>query len=130
MKTTEDNIRELMDSQDNMYNDIVPDGVNKYLYIYGKKYNNIEAPFNNNNLIIEQSINDNFFTVVDNLNNYNSSSIQQISNFETCIDDTKILKDDAEINVTDIQFQTQVYNSSFMTPFYDKREGKMHFLKN
>lgn len=129
MKTTEDNITELMDAQDNMYNDIVPDGVNKYLYIYGKKNNNIEAPFNNNNLIIEQSINDNFFTVVDNLNNYNSSSIQQISNFETCIDDTKILKDDAEINVTDIQFQTQVYNSSFMTPFYDKREGKNAFFK-
>ena len=129
MRTTEENITELMDAQDNMYNDIVPDGVNKYLYIYGKKYSNIESSFNKDNTIIEQNVNADFFTVVDNLNNYNSSAIQQISNFETCIDDSKILKDDAIINVTDIKFQTQTYNSSYMTPFYDKREGKNAFFK-
>ena len=127
--STEDILTDAIDFQKNMENDITPDGINKYIYAYGKADTNTELPFDKTGLIIEQNANDRYDTIVDNLNDYNSSAIKQITNFEICIDDGKKLPDDSTIHATTIKFQTQIYNGEKKTPIYDVRNGKKAVLR-
>ena len=90
---------------------------------------NLPVAFRKQDLILEENVNDNLYTVVDNKDNFTSSAVKQIADFEICIDDHKILPDDVTINCTDIKFQRQVYNNNMMVPFYDKKEGKNAIFK-
>jgi len=127
--TTENMISGLLESK--KVNDVVPKGINKYLHIYGRKNTHLNLPtgFNKEDVIIEREIEDNLLTVVENKDNFSSSAIKQITNFEICIDDGKILKDDVDVRCTNTLFQTQVYNKNMMMPFYEKKEGKNAILK-
>ncbi|MBC8295030.1 MAG: hypothetical protein H8E55_04450, partial [Pelagibacterales bacterium] len=115
----------------NKKNDNIPEGINKYLHIYGRKNTHLHLPveFNKEDLIIEDNIQDNLFTLVENNLNFGSSAIKQITNFEICIDDNQKLPSDAAARCTDVRFQTQVYNKNMMVPFYEKKEGKNAIFK-
>ena len=115
----------------NKKNDNIPEGINKYLHIYGRKNTHLNLPveFNKEDLIIEDNIQDNLFTLVENNLNFGSSAIKQITNFEICIDDNQKLPSDAAARCTDVRFQTQVYNKNMMVPFYEKKEGKNAIFK-
>lgn len=54
LTTAEKDITELLDYQQNMFNDTTPEGQNKYLHVYGKIDNNIKGPFLKDSLIIEK----------------------------------------------------------------------------
>ncbi len=129
--TTENDVGELQEFQNTYMNDVIPDGINKYLHIFGRNNRHLNLPvaFRKQDLILEENVNDNLYTVVDNKDNFTSSAVKQIADFEICIDDHKILPDDVTINCTDIKFQRQVYNNNMMVPFYDKKEGKNAIFK-
>ena len=129
LSSSANDINDMMEQQENMFNDTTPDGINKYLHVYGKSTSNINTPFLKDSLLIEKKVNDDYYTIIDNRNNFNSSAIQQITNHEICLDASKKLSDDASIRVTDIQYQTTMYNKNKMVPFYDKREGKNAIFK-
>ena len=129
LTTAEKDITELLDYQENMFNDTTPEGQNKYLHVYGRVNNNIKQPFLKDNVIIEKNVDDNYFTIIENLNNFNSSAIQQITNHEICLDTNKKLSDDAAIRVTETNYQSAIYNKNKLVPFYDKREGRKAIFK-
>ena len=129
--TTQNDVHELQEFQNTFINDVIPDGINKYLHIYGRNNRHINLPleFKKQDIIIEAPVNDNFYTVVDNKDDFTSSAVKQITNFEICIDDGQSLSNDVSVQCTDIKFQRQVYNGNMMVPFYDKREGKNAIFK-
>ena len=129
--TTDIDVGGLLEFQNTYMNDVIPDGVNKYLHIFGRNNSHLNLPvaFHKQDLILEEIVQDNYYTVVDNKNNFTSSAIKQITNFEICIDDGKTLPPDADIKCTDVKFQRQVYNNNMMVPFFDKKEGKNAIFK-
>jgi hypothetical protein len=129
--TTEIDVGDLQEFQNTYINDVSPDGINKYLHIFGRTNSHLNLPvdFRKQDLILEEKVNDNYYTVVDNKDNFTSSAIKQITNFEICIDDGKSLPPDANVKCTDVKFQRQVYNNNMMVPFYDKKEGKNAIFK-
>ena len=113
--TTDNDVGELLEFQNTYMNDVSPDGVNKYLHIFGRNNSHMNLPvaFHKQNLIIEEIVKDNYYTVVDNKDTFTSSAIKQIANFEICIDDGKTLPPDADIKCTDVKFQSnRAYNTA------------------